>query len=38
MQIHFTDYADFDAEAAAQALLDENGYSDEIETVVAAQD
>ena len=34
---HFTDYADFDADAA-QALLDENGYSDEIETVVAAQD
>ena len=32
----FTD-ADFDADAA-QALLDENGYSDEIETVVAAQD
>ena len=32
---HFTDYADFDADAA-QALLDENGYSDEIETVVAA--
>ena len=34
---HFTDYADFDADAA-QTLLDENGYSDEIETVVAAQD
>lgn len=34
---HFTDYADFDADAA-QALLDENGYSDEIGTVVTAQD